>query len=319
MLRQLPRRHDPNLVIGDNPADDAGVYRLSDTLALVESIDFFTPVVDDPITFGRIAVANALSDVYALGACPRTALNVVGFPIGAIPLDVLSLILAGGAEKAAEAGVTIVGGHTVDNPEPLYGLAVTGTLHPDRIVTARHARPGDVLVLTKPLGTGVITTAHKAGAAREADLEQAVQWMVTLNAEASAAMMETGVSAATDITGFGLLGHLLDLCTASGVSAEIHAPAVPLLPFARRYARAGHVPGGTRTNLEQLSDRVTFEDVDDDLRLLLADPQTSGGLLLSLPADRLESLRRAGGARMLTVPIGSVAPFGRPQIRVLGH
>lgn len=316
MLRRLPRRPDPDLLVGDNPADDAAVYRISDALSLVESVDFFTPVVDDPVTFGRIAAANALSDVYALGATPRTALNVVGFPIATLSLDILSDILRGGAQVAAEAGVSIVGGHTVDNPEPLYGLSVTGIVDPAAMVTARGARPGDALVLTKPLGTGVITTAHKAGAARPADLDQAVRWMTTLNAGAGRAMVAAGAHAATDITGFGLLGHLLDLCRASGVGAEINASGIPFLPFARRYAEEGFVPRGTHTNLEQVGGDVAFDGADEAGRFLLADPQTSGGLLVALPPSSLAALRQALGPGALCAVIGVATGQTEPLIRV---
>src|SRR5579872_1234862 len=249
VLRDLPPITDPNVLVGTSTADDAGVYRLSDDLALVQTVDFFTPIVDDPYTYGQIAAANSLSDVYAVGGRPVTAMNLVGFPFEVLPASVLGEILRGGTDKAAEAGVTIVGGHTVDDLEPKYGLSVTGTVDPARMVTVGGARPGDALVLTKPLGTGIIATALKGDAAAEPHVRQAVRWMTTLNRGASEAMLAVGAHAATDITGYGLLGHLSQLCVSSSVAAEISFSACPLLPGAQQYALAGFVPKGTRTNL----------------------------------------------------------------------
>jgi len=307
VLRHLPRSEDPNFLIGDNPADDAAVYRLRDDLALVQTVDFFTPIVDDPYTFGQIAAANSLSDVFAMGARPLTALNIAAFPMASLGADVLADILRGGADKAREAGVTIVGGHTVDDTEPKYGLAVTGTVDPRRMMTARGAQPGDVLVLTKPLGTGVIATALKAGAARPADVEQAVRWMTTLNRSASTAMTEADAHAATDITGFGLLGHLADLCMASGVSAHISISSIPLLPGARDYAATGHVPGGTRTNQAYVERYVQAgEDIDGVTADLLSDPQTSGGLLVALEPKNCQAFRGALSNDSLYCPVGRI-------------
>jgi selenide,water dikinase len=316
VLRQLPPFEDANLIVGEHQADDAAVYRLTDDLALVQTIDFFTPIVDDPFLFGRIAAANALSDVYALGGTPRTALNVAGFPVKSQTLDLLVEILRGGAETAREAGVTIVGGHTVDDDEPKYGLAVTGTVSPERMITARGARPGDLLVLSKPIGTGTVSTALKAGRAAERDVAQAVRWMTSLNRAASEAMIVARASAATDISGFGLLGHLSDMCAASGVSAIIDPHAVPLLPGALEYAREGLVPGGTATNLEYAEGRAGLEDMDEETRLLLADPQTSGGLLISLPPQQLQTLRQAATPTMLTAVIGRVESGQGGTVRV---
>lgn len=307
MLRHLPPSFDPNLLVGSNPADDAAIYRLRDDLALVQTVDFFTPIVDDPYTYGQIAAANSLSDVYAMGGVPLTALNIVGFPVKTLPLEILSEILRGGADKAAEAGVSIVGGHTVDDTEPKYGLAVTGTVHPDRYLTAHGGRVGDRMLLSKPLGTGVVTTALKAGDAAESHVEQAVRWMTTLNRSASEAMMAAGAHAATDITGFGLLGHLVQLCQASGVSARVRSSAVPLLPGAMEYARSGHIPAGGRTNRAAVEDHVRFApDVDEGMRTLLTDPQTSGGLLICLPAASVERLGSAAGVDMLVADIGEL-------------
>lgn len=306
MLRHLPQVVDPDLLLGSNPADDAAVYRVRDNLALVQTVDYFTPIVDDPFDYGRIAAANSLSDVYAVGGTPITALNLVGFPVKTLSLEILSEILRGGATGAAEAGVPIVGGHTVDDEEPKYGLSVTGVVDPGRIVTPSRARPGDLLVLTKPIGTGTISTALKSGIASADDVRLASDWMKTLNRDASRAMLAVGVRAATDITGFGLLGHLADLCSASEVSATVSFSAVPLLPFALKYVRAGSVPGGTHTNLEVARDTVELSRIDDDARLLLADPQTSGGLLMCVDPASLERLRAASTRAMLTAVIGRI-------------
>lgn len=317
VLRQLPRPHDANLLAGDNPADDAAVYRLSDDLALVQTVDFFTPVVDDPYTYGQIAVANSLSDVYAMGGRPLTALNIVGFPIKSLPAQVLADILRGGAEMAASAGVTILGGHTVDDDEPKYGLAVTGTVHPKKYVSARGAQPGDILLLTKPIGTGVVTTALKAGDAHESHVKEAVRWMTTLNQAASERMLAVGAHAATDITGFGLLGHLTDLCAASGVSALLDSAAVPLLPGALEYARLGHIPGGTRTNAAFLQDRVSpAPGVSDIVLSLLADAQTSGGLLIALDPVGADDFARQARPDLLAVQVGQIVPRADRAVHV---
>jgi selenide, water dikinase len=309
VLRHLPRSHDANLLVGDNPADDAAVYRLSDDLALVQTVDFFTPVVDDPFTFGRIAAANSLSDVYAMGGRPLTALNIVGFPIKSLPAQILADILRGGSDIAAAAGVTIVGGHTVDDDEPKYGFAVTGTVHPERYISARGARPGDVLVLTKPIGTGVVTTALKAGVAHPPHVSAAVRWMTTLNRAASEAMQAAAAHAATDITGFGLLGHLTDLCAASDVSAVLESSSVPLLPGALQYARLGQISGGSRTNLDFVRDRISVGSGVSDLILsLLTDAQTSGGLLIALDPLAAEAFARQAGPDVLAAQVGHIVP-----------
>jgi selenide, water dikinase len=319
VLRQLPRAHDANLLVGDNAADDAAVYRLSDELALVQTVDFFTPVVDDPFLFGQIAAANSLSDVYAMGGRPLTALNIVGFPIKSLPAQILADILRGGSTIADSAGVTIVGGHTVDDDEPKYGLAVTGTVHPDHYISAHAARPGDVLLLTKPIGTGVITTALKAGVAHEAHVSEAVRWMTTLNRAASEAMMKVSAHAATDITGFGLLGHLTDLCAASNVSAVIDSESIPLLPGALEYARMGHIPGGTHTNLDFVRDRVSVGAGVSDLMLsLLNDAQTSGGLLIALDPAGAEAFARQAVPGFLAVQVGQIVPHSAEWVRVTG-
>lgn len=316
MLRHLPRSTDDRLLVGDNPADDAAVFRLSEGLALVQTLDFFTPIVDDPYDFGRIAAANALSDVYACGGVPLNALNIVTFPVKTLSLDILAEILRGGADSAALAGISIVGGHTVDDTEPKYGLAVTGTVDPRALITTRGAKPGDALILTKPLGTGTIATALKNGMASDAHVAHAVRWMTMLNRRAGAALRTAGAHAATDITGFGLLGHLLDLCRASGVSAEVYSGSVPVLPGARQCAAAGAVPAGTYANLEDAGEDVQWNDTGEEERLLLADPQTSGGLLIALAESAVPALAAAVGSEGLVARIGTVRSTGGPTVTI---
>lgn len=279
------------MLVGFGTRDDAGVYRLRDDLALVQTVDFFTPIIDDPHDFGRIAAANALSDVYAMGGAPITALNIVGYPFERLGPEILRRILAGGADVLAEAGVALLGGHSVEDDEPKFGLSVTGVVDPRAVVTNAGARPGDVLVLTKPLGTGVLGTALKKDAITEAEIANAVTWMTTLNAAASAAMIASRAHAATDITGFGLLGHASEMALASGVALRFDAPAVPLYPLALELIERGISPAGTRTNAEQHAAFTTFAPgVSPALRLLLSDAQTSGGLLIAVPRERLETL-----------------------------
>ncbi len=290
-MSQLPPTVDPDLLVGTDTVDDAAVYRLTDDLALVQTVDFFTPVVDDPFDFGRIAAANSLSDVYAMGGTPRIAMNIVGFPVSVLPLEQLVSILQGGAETARLAGVSIVGGHTIDDSEPKYGLAVTGLVKPGEQITNATGRPGDLLVLTKPLGTGLIATAIKRDVAPAEAVRAAVESMATLNRDAADAARANGVTTMTDITGFGLLGHLGSLCLASGVSAEIWADRLPWLPAAAKLARGGVVPGGTKRNLEHASPWTAWEDDFKEWeRLQIADAQTSGGLLIAVPEDRVDGL-----------------------------
>jgi selenide,water dikinase len=318
VLRHLPIPGDPNLLLGIGTRDDAAVYRLTADLALVQTVDVFTPIVDDPYTFGQIAAANALSDVYAKGGRPLLALNIAGFP-RKLPLDILADILRGGADKAIEAGVTIVGGHTIDDPEPKYGLAVTGLVHPDRFVSNAGAGDGDALVLTKPLGIGVITTGIKQEITPPDVAADAVRVMNQLNRSASEAMTEVGVHAATDISGFGLLGHLHEMVEASGVGARVSAGAVPVLAGAAELARRGAVAGGTARNLEWLTDKVRWAPgVDDVTRLLLADAQTSGGLLIAVASNRAEALSQALRARGVetVATIGVIAPADGARITV---
>ena len=319
MLRHLPPITDPAVLVGTNTADDAGVYRLSRELALVQTVDVFTPVVDEPYWFGAIAAANALSDVYAMGAGPRLALNIAAFPTSALSLDVLGEILRGGADKCAEAGVTVIGGHTIDDPEPKYGLAVTGLAHPASVVTNATARPGDVLVLTKPLGIGVITTGIKQGRTSRETAEKAIRVMAALNRPAAEAMTETGVSAATDVTGFGLLGHLHEMTRAAEVRARIHLAAVPMLEEAWDLAREGAVPGGTRRNRLAVDEAVTWDRVSEDAQILLCDAQTSGGLLIAVPEDRLDRLLDALRERETPAAavVGEITGTGGGEISVV--
>ena len=269
--------------------DDAGVYQLSDELAIVQTVDFFTPIVDDPHDFGAIAAANALSDIYAMGAKPLTALNLVAFPKDG-PLEVLGEIMRGGAEKAREAGVVVIGGHSIDDKEPKYGMAVTGVVHPKKMALKSGARPNDALVLTKPLGIGIISSAIKAGKAPHAMVEAATANMKLLNKAASEAMVEVGVTGATDITGFGLLGHLHEMLHTSGVSARLVLSRIPIIDGVRALAKSG-VPGGTRANLKYVSDKVAWtEGITEEEKLILADAQTSGGLLIAVSTDKLDAL-----------------------------
>ncbi len=315
MLRHLPKPSDPNLLLGLGTDDDAAIYRLSDELALVQTVDVFTPIVDDPYQFGAIAAANALSDVYAKGGRPLLALNIAGFP-RTLPLDILAEILRGGADKAAEAGVMIVGGHSIDDPEPKYGLAVTGLVHPARFIANAGARPGDALYLTKPLGIGVITTGIKQERTPPDVAAEAVRVMGILNRAASEAMTLVGVHAATDVTGYGLLGHLHEMVAASGVGAQISAAAVPVIDGARHLAGTGAVAGGTTRNLEWLKDKVRWAPgIDEVTQLLLADAQTSGGLLIAVAPERAQALESALQARGVETiaRIGEFAPRdGRP-------
>jgi selenide, water dikinase len=295
VLRHVPVATDPRVLVDAASRDDAAVFRLTPDRAVVATVDFFTPVVDDAYDFGRIAAANALSDVYAMGATPLFVLNLVGWPRDTLPLELLGEVLRGGQAIAHEAGVFVLGGHSVDDPEPKYGMVAFGEAHPDRIVAISTAKAGDALVLTKAIGTGVLTTALKRDLLSEADLAPAVSSMTTLNAGAARAMLEGGgAHAATDVTGFGLLGHLHNLLRASGVGAEIRATAVPLLPHARDAAERGAIPGGSKRNRESLDEAVTFgAQVDEAERVLLCDAQTSGGLLIALPESAVPGLVRA--------------------------
>lgn len=298
VLAALPLPSDPDVLVGTDTADDAAVYRLSEDVAIVQTVDFFTPIVDDAYWFGAISAANSLSDVYAMGARPLFGLNIVGFPSNRLPMRVLEEILRGASDKAAEADISVIGGHTVDDTEPKFGLAVTGVVHPDRVLRNSTARPGDALILTKPLGVGIISTAVKRGLVDEVTARQAAELMATLNRAAAEAMLEVGANACTDITGFGLLGHLREMALGSGVDVTLTASAVPTLPAARTFAGADVVPGGTLNNLAYVEPHVTFAPgVSRVVQLILADAQTSGGLLVSLAAERSDALLAALRAR----------------------
>jgi selenide,water dikinase len=292
VMERVSPATDDRVLVGYGSSDDAGVYLLRDDIALVSTVDFFTPIVDDPFDFGRIAATNAFSDVYAMGGRPLSALNIVGFPED-LDLEILARILDGGASVARDARVAVIGGHTIKDAEPKYGMAVTGVVDPNRIVTNAGARPGDVLVLTKPLGTGILTTALKRRAIRDDDLKEAVSWMTTLNDRASEAMLAACVHAATDVTGFGLLGHGENMARASRVRLVIGANAVPFMDRALDLIDAGVVSSGTRHNAEAHASFTDFApSVPEAVRIGLSDAQTSGGLLISVATDAVEILTR---------------------------
>ena len=304
-----PRLDNPDVLVGLETGDDAAVYRLRPDLALVVTTDFFTPVVDDAYTFGAIAAANALSDIYAMGAQPLMAVNLVAFPIKELGPLVLTDILRGGLEKAREAGIDILGGHSIDDHEPKYGLAVTGTVHPDRVRRNRGGRPGDRLVLTKPLGTGIITTAIKHQVAPPDSAAAAIEGMLRLNRDAADAMATVDLHAVTDVTGFGLLGHLHYMARASGLAARVEAASVPILPGAEMLADAGEVPGGTRSNERFLASRVRWPPhLPAARQTLLCDAQTSGGLLMAVAGTDVERLLNAlEGKRVAGAVVGELA------------
>ncbi len=320
-MRQLAAARHPDLLVGIGGADDAGVYRITPDLALVQTVDFFTPIVDEAYDWGRVAAANALSDVYAMGGTPLTALQLAAWPRKGLPLDLLSEVFAGGAAVLESAGCVIVGGHSIDDNEPKYGMAVTGTVHPDEIVTNAGAKPGDRLFLTKPLGTGIISTAIKRGTATPSQRDTAVETMATLNAAAAAAMTRVGVTAATDVTGFGLLWHLHEMLVGAAVSAAIDADAVPLLDGVLALIESGTVPGGTERNLAAASGFTDLAGVDRSRQIALADAQTSGGLLMTVPpalAPALEAALAAEGVSTIA-QIGEIVPRSTadgPQSRI---
>jgi len=313
----------PDLIVGISGSDDAGVYRIDDERAMVQTVDFFTPIVDDAFDWGRIAAANALSDVYAMGGDPITALQLIGWPRDDLPFEVLSRVIEGGASVMVEAGCTVIGGHSIDDREPKYGFAVTGYVPTNEIMTNAAGEPGQALVLTKPIGTGIVATAIKNQQATGGAIAIAVEVMATLNRDAADAARRIGVTAATDVTGFGLLGHLSEIVRASGVSAEIAFDAVPLIEDAATMASQGMIPGGTKRNLESVRPMCDFGNLDRIAQLLLADAQTSGGLLLSVDAP-LESALHAALAEKgvtgwtighLTERIFEHGPTGRITIR----
>ena len=312
-----PAMPDAVLVSGDT-GDDAAVYAQDGGPAIVQTVDFFTPIVDDPFDWGRIAATNAFSDVYAMGGRPVLALNLVCWPVDDLPLDLLVRVLEGGSTAAGGAGVAVVGGHSITDTEPKYGMAVTGFVEPDRVVRNSTAPPGATLYLTKPLGLGIISTAIKRGTADDEQVRLAVETMTELNAEASRAMLEGGADAATDVTGFGLLGHLLRMLQASGVAATVDASAIELLPGVQELARQGVIPGGTRRNHEFVTSSVSWGDVDRADQFVLADAQTSGGLLIATRTP--DAMEAAFGARGLHLQrIGSTEAGQAGRIRVIGN
>ena len=286
----LPRQDDPNLIVGLEQADDAGVYKLSSELAIVQTVDFITAIVDDPYTFGMIATANSLSDVYAMGAKPLTAMNIIAFPSDTMDISVMTQVLRGALAKLKEAKVSLIGGHSIKDKELKYGLCITGIVHPEKVITKSAAKVGDKLILTKPLGTGILNTALKAGLLKAETNARLTEQMLRLNDKAAEAMVSMGVNACTDITGFGLIGHTCEMAEGSGVAIEIFCDKIPIIPETLEFARMGLIPEGMHANREFRACMVEEGKVDNDLLSVLYDPQTSGGLLISVPPDKAETL-----------------------------
>jgi selenide,water dikinase len=319
VLRRLPAVHDPNALVGHETRDDAAVYALDAERAVVETADFFTPVVDDPYWFGRIAAANAFSDIWAMGARPLFALNLVGWPVKVLSVEILAEVLRGGAEAARLAGAPILGGHSIDDPEPKYGMAVTGIVHPGRVLRNVGARPGDRLLLTKPLGSGIVSTAIKRGIAPAPLVDRAIEVMSALNRAAGEALAESGaVHALTDVTGFGLLGHAWEMAEGSGVALRLSVGAIPVLEGVLDLAAKDVVPGGTRSNLEWVRPHARFaQGLPPALPLVLADAQTNGGLLAAVEAGRAGDLTATlCAAGVMAVEVGEVLPGDPPRIEV---
>lgn len=319
VLESLPKFEDPNLIVGVETSDDGAVYKISEELAMIQTLDFFTPVVDDPYVFGQVAAANALSDIYAMGGEPKVALNIVAFPNCLNP-KILGQILAGGADKVKEAGAVLAGGHSIHDDEPKYGLSVTGFVHPDKILKNYGARPGDVLILTKPLGTGIVNTAVKGDAASKEAQEEVIQVMTTLNKAAKDIFMKYEIHSCTDVTGFGLGGHSVEMAQGSGVTLEIRLSSLPVQAHALEYARLGMVPGGTYRNISFNEIHVEKNDISPEYLNLFFDPQTSGGLLVSVSPDTakriMEEFDKAGMKTKYGV-IGTVVEKGEKLVRLL--
>jgi selenide, water dikinase len=319
VLGKLARQHDPNVLVGFDHADDAGVYQIAPDQALVQTVDFFTPIVDDPYTFGQIAATNSLSDVYAMGGKPLTALALVCFPEKA-DLEILEQILAGGLSKMIEAGCTVIGGHSIRDEETKFGYSVTGLIDPKKVLANAGAKPGDVLIFTKALGTGVISTAIKKGKAQQEWIDAAVQSMTTLNKRAAEVIQQDRfrIHAMTDITGFGLIGHVREMALASNVSLRLNAESIPLIPGALECVRAGYIPGGLNNNRDFAECMVEYESsMRDEVKALLFDPQTAGGLLISVAADSSQSLlRELQSAEVSAHRIGEVVESEKPLIRI---
>ncbi len=290
-MRGLPQSNDPNLLVGSATADDAGIYLLNSETALVQTLDFFTPICDDPYLFGQIAAANSLSDVYAMGGKPITAMAIAGMPDSILSTEEIQAIFRGGAEMVKQAGCSLVGGHTIKNPEPIYGLSVTGVVHPDHFTANAHAKAGDILILTKPLGTGIISTALKNGKCSDSLNDLAIKSMITLNTPGTELAERNLVNACTDVTGFGLLGHLKEICLSSDVTAQLECSAIPAISYeVHDLIAAGVVPGGTKKNLATVLPHVTVNNISQETQLLLADAQTSGGLLLSVAEENVNEV-----------------------------
>jgi selenide, water dikinase len=317
VLGKLARQHDPNVLVGFDHADDAGVYQLTPTMAMVQTVDFFTPIVDDPYVFGQIAATNALSDVYAMGGHPATSLALVCFPEKA-DIAILEQILAGGLSKMIEAGCTVIGGHSIRDEETKFGYAVTGLIDPKRVLSNAGAKPGDRLLFTKALGTGVISTAIKKGVAKQSWIDAAVASMTTLNKRPAEAIARFPVRALTDVTGFGLIGHAREIALASNVSLKFYAGRVPLLDGALDCVRAGYVPGGLKANREFAECMVGYEDgIPEEIKRILYDPQTAGGLLISVAAESsAELLQSLNAVGVPAVELGEVLAHAKPTIAI---
>jgi selenide,water dikinase len=317
-LEAVPPAYHPDLLVGFNTADDAGVFRINDRQALVQAVDFFPPIVDDPFDFGRIAAANALSDIYAMGGRPLTALNIVCFPSGDMPIEILTQVLRGGAEKIEEAGAVVVGGHSIKDEELKFGIATTGLIDPNKIITNSHAQVGDRLYLTKPLGTGLITTGIKRNAVGAELAAIVTAQMAQLNKKASELMVNLGAHAATDVTGYGLLGHVFEIAQASRVTIRIYSERLPLMPEALKLAEAGMIPGGAKANREFVQSHATIvETIDENMVHVMFDPQTSGGLLISIPEDRAELFEQESQKQNVFAQfVGQVESLGEVHIKV---
>lgn len=310
---------DPNLLVGLDTSDDAGVYKINDETALVQTLDFFTPIVDDPYMFGQIAAANSLSDIYAMGGKPITVMNIVGFPISKLDKGILADILAGASDKVKESGAVLVGGHSIDDQEPKFGLSVTGTVHPERVRTNAGAKPGDKLILTKPIGVGILTQAIKRDMLDQEGIDRVMEVMAALNKEAAEAMDNYQVNACTDITGFGLLGHAMEIAEGSGTGITIESTAVPVLPKTRELAEQNIIPGGSKKNHKWLSGRIQYENIDDVDQVILCDAITSGGLLITVPESEAEPLLndlKAKGVEWASI-IGTVTDQNPGRITVI--
>lgn len=319
MLCHLPKFESDRLLVGLDTSDDAAVYKLNEDTALIQTLDFFTPIVDDPYMFGQIAAANALSDVYAMGGAPLIALNIVAFP-NCLPIEVLGEILRGGADKVKEAGALLVGGHSIEDNEPKYGLSVTGTVHPDRVLANATAKPGDVLILTKPVGMGILNTCIKEALLEQDLVDEAIRVMATLNKVAGERMIEVGANACTDITGFGLIGHALEMAEGSKVTIELDSHLVPIMEGAVENAEMGLVPAGTYKNRDYAGDRVSIDaSIAEAMIDVLYDPQTSGGLLISLEPEKAEILEKLYREQLTTAfaRVGRVTQRGEKALYVL--